>query len=138
MKTAALDIGDKWIGVALSDALGMLARPYETVESSDLLSFLPRLIENEQVTTILVGHPKTLRGTDSEQTKKVVKTAQELEKQFPQVTWKLWDERLTSKQASRIKQTKTKEQKRRSHAIAAALILESYLTYLQFHADEQQ
>ena len=45
----------------------------------------------------------------------------------------MWDERLTSKQASTIKSTKTKEDKLRSHAIAAAIFLSSYLDYKRFY-----
>jgi RNase H-fold protein (predicted Holliday junction resolvase) len=44
----------------------------------------------------------------------------------------MWDERLTSKQASKIKSTKTKEDKLRSHAIAAAIFLSTYLEYKRF------
>lgn len=129
MKTLALDIGDRWIGTALSDPLGILARPYETVNATDLEKFLSSVIQKEQISTIVVGLPTTLRGTESEQTKKTALLARELEKKFNSVIWVLWDERLTSKQANTIKRAKTKEDKLRSHSIAAALILSSYLEY---------
>ncbi len=129
MRALALDLGDKWTGIAISDPLGITARPYETVETKKLLPFLKETIEKEEISTIVVGYPKTLRGTESEQTKKVVLHFEKLKQELPHITWELWDERLTSKQAQKIKQAKTKEQKKKIHAIAAALILNIYLEY---------
>lgn len=131
MKILALDIGDRWTGTAISDPLKMFARPYETVKTAELEQFLQRTIEQENLVAIVVGDPKTLRGTESEQTKKIKKQKEQLEKKFSTVSWHLWDERLTSKMAARIKKEKTKEDKLKGHSIAAALILESYLSYLQ-------
>lgn len=133
MKILALDIGDRWTGSAISDPLWLLARPYKTVETTELKSFLEKIIAKEQIDTIVVGHPKTLKGTTSQQTEKIEKATKELEQLFPTVTWKLWDERLTSKMASRTKKEKTKEDKLHSHSIAAAFILDSYLSYLQIN-----
>jgi len=59
--------------------------------------------------------------------------AQDLKAHFPNIEWKMWDERMTSKQAAGMKSTKTKEDKLRSHAIAAAIFLSTYLDYKRFH-----
>lgn len=131
MKILALDIGDRWIGSAISDPLGMFARPYKTVKANELNEFLSATITPENITTIVVGYPKTMRGTESDQTRKVVEHVEQLKEIFDMVTWQLWDERLTSKMASGIKREKTKEDKIKGHSIAAAFILESYLLYLQ-------
>lgn len=133
MKILALDIGDRWTGVAISDPLGILPRPYTTIKTTELFSSLEQIIAKERVTTIVVGLPTTLRGTESEQTKKVLAMTEELKKLFPTIEWKMWDERLTSKQAATLKSTKTKEDKLRSHAIAAAIFLSSYLEYKRFY-----
>jgi len=130
MKILALDIGDKWTGSAISDALGMFARPYKTVETKDLKVFLAEVIAAERIKAVVVGHPKTMRGTQSEQTKKIQEIKKQLEQKFAMVEWKLWDERLSSKRAAHTKKAKTKEDKRLSHSIAAAFILDSYLTFL--------
>ena len=129
MKILALDVGDRWTGVAISDPLGILARPYQTVKTVDLISFLQTIITKENISTIVVGLPTTLRGTASEQTKKVEILVDQLKKEFSSIEWKMWDERLTSKQASSIKSAKTKEEKIHSHSLAAALILRFYLEY---------
>jgi putative Holliday junction resolvase len=130
MKILALDLGDAWVGTALSDALGMFARPYETVATADIEKFLTELLVKEPITTIVVGYPKTMRGTESEQTKKVIEFAKQLEHKFPTVTWKLWDERLSSKRAGELKKTKNAADKKKSHSVAAAFILSSYLEFL--------
>jgi putative holliday junction resolvase len=136
MKILALDIGDRWIGVAISDPLGILPRPYDTLKAADLYTALEKIIEKERVSIIVVGLPTTMKGTESDQTKKIIETAKALEVHFPNVTWKMWDERLTSKQAAQIKSTKTKEDKLKSHAIAAAIFLSTYLEYKRFHENE--
>lgn len=137
MRIAALDLGDVWVGIALSDPLKMLASPYKTVKLPELESALQELIAQKQVTEIVVGEPQTLRGTASEQTKKIHGQLDELKKQFPQVDWHLWDERLTSKQASTIQKARSKEEKQRQHAVAAALILRSYLDHLEWKKQQE-
>ena len=132
MKILALDIGDRWVGVAISDPLGILPRPYDTIKTAELFTSLANIIEKECISTIVVGLPTTLRGTESDQTKKVISLTEDLKKLFPTIEWKMWDERLTSKQASKFKSTKTKEDKLRSHAIAAAIFLSAYLEYKRF------
>lgn len=132
MKILGLDIGDRWVGTALSDEIGLTTRPYQTVEFKNLRAFLKTIIEQESIKTIVVGYPKTMGGTESDQTRKIVSEVENLKKEMPTIEWVLWDERLTSKQASQLKQTKTKEDKMHSHSIAAALILKTYLDYLDF------
>ncbi len=133
MKILALDIGDRWTGTALSDPTGLLAKPYKTVQTSELIDFLTNVLATESISTIVVGLPLTLRGTESEQTQKTKAIAYELKETFGVVNWVLWDERLTSKQAKKLKRAKTKEEKLRSHSIAAALILSTYLEYVKIH-----
>lgn len=134
MKILALDVGDVWTGTALSDALGMFAKPYQTTPSSDLLPFLHKLFSQETIKKIVIGYPKTMRGTVSEQTKKVENVKVQLEKEFPDKQFIFWDERLSSKRADVLKKAQTKEDKIKSHSIAAAFILE---TYLQFARPEE-
>lgn len=129
MKILALDIGDRWTGVAISDPLGILPRPYDTFKTFELVAQLNKLIPKEEVTTIVVGLPTTMRGTESDQTKKIIAFADELKNQFPTIEWKMWDERLTSKHAAQIRSPKNKEDKLKSHAIAAAIFLGAYLEY---------
>ena len=137
MKILGLDLGDVHTGVAVSDALGITCQPLETIPTARLDQELPKVLKDHQIKEVVVGYPKTMRGTESKQTEKIVEHCKELEKQYPQCTWTLWDERLTSKQANSIQRTNKKSKKPKDklkiHSIAAALILESYLEYKKFH-----
>ncbi len=132
MKLLGLDIGDQWTGIAISDDLHIIASPYQTVASKYLESTLKKLFEAEKISHVVVGYPVTMKGTESDQTRKIVAHKQELEALFPEIVWVLWDERLTSRQANAIKHAKTKEEKLKQHSLAAALILKSYLDHLAF------
>lgn len=130
MKVMALDLGDAWVGTALTDALRFFSKPYKTVAAADLETFLQDVLRQEKVSIVVVGYPKTMQGNESDQTRLVVTTKEKLETMFPEQTWVLWDERLSSKQARMLKNPKNKEEKLQQHSIAAAIILESYLPYL--------
>ncbi|MBU4269480.1 Holliday junction resolvase RuvX [Candidatus Dependentiae bacterium] len=134
MKILALDLGDKWVGSAISDGLGITCKPYKTVDVEMTESFLETVIKEEDISTIVIGKPTTFSGLESEQTKKIMNTAKELEEKINpkfnnQIKWILWDERLSSKRAESLntKKIKTKEDKIKSHSVAAAFILQSYL-----------
>ncbi len=130
MKVLALDLGDVWTGTAMSDPLKIIATPYKTVKSENLLSFLKELTTSEQIDTIVIGYPRTMKGKESEQTKKVLLQKNIIEKNFPLQKCILWDERLSSKHARSIQKKKTKFDSSQEHSIAAALILETYLQFL--------
>lgn len=131
MKILALDIGDQWTGSAISDPLGFMARPYQTVETKKLVDFLRQTFAQEKISIVVVGHPVTMKGTASEQTKKVEEQKKKLEEMFPAQQWVLWDERLSSKRADALKHAKDKEAKKKAHSVAAAFILDIYLLYRQ-------
>ncbi len=132
MKVLALDIGDKWTGIAISDALRIISRPYETVSTDNLVDSIAEICAKEPITTIIIGHPKTLKGTKSAQTLKTEAMAETLKQAFPDIKWALWDERFTSKQAAQLVRPKNKNEKLTTHAVAAALFLMSYLESLRF------
>lgn len=129
MKIMALDLGDAWVGTALTDSLRFFSKPYKTVGAADLENFLQEIFNKEKISTVVVGYPKTMQGAESDQTRLVVATKEKLEAMFPAQQWVLWDERLSSKQARNLKNPKNKEEKLQQHSIAAAIILESYLPY---------
>ncbi len=146
MKILALDLGDKWVGSAIADPLGITCRPLKTVTLDELENFLQKILVQEEISTVVVGYPKTLSsGGESEQTKKIRELKEELEQKFAQitisglktpVTWILWDERLSSKRAETLKRESKgshQDKKLKSHSIAAAFILQSYLDYKAFH-----
>ncbi len=130
-KALALDLGDVWIGIAISDPLWMIARPLTTTTRAELEATLTQLLTKERIAAIIVGCPITFSGTESSQTTKIKQHFSELQERFSQVNWQLWDERLSSKRAEQVqsnkKKNQQKKQKEESHAIAAAFILDSFL-----------
>jgi putative Holliday junction resolvase len=134
MKVLGLDIGDVWTGSALSDGIGISCRPYKTVKLNELHDFLEEILKEENIGTVVVGHPITLKGKVSEQTIVIENIYEKLKLRFSQVdnikiVWVLWDERLTSKRAALVmgRESRTREGKSREHSVAAAFILQSYL-----------
>lgn len=130
-KILALDPGDKWVGIAISDPSHLVARPFQTAERHNLFGTLTEIFAKENIELILIGHPITMAGKDSSQTKKIHILKVELEEKFPNHRWMLWDERKTSQQAAAL-QSQTRKRhdplkKEESHALAAAFILDSYL-----------
>lgn len=131
-KILALDIGDAWTGIAISDALGIIARPYTTVATSHLSQDLSEIIKKENIDTIIVGLPTTMHGKESAQTLKVITFQEKLKETFPEISLILQDERLSSKRAIELritqgKKAKKPQEKLKDHALAASFILDSYL-----------
>jgi len=131
-KVLALDVGDVWTGVAISDPLKILAKPYQTYQTEHLHATLREIFHEHDIERVVVGFPKTLKGTESQQTQQVRDQFTHLTDTFPEIPFVLWDERLSSKRAQELptKTSNRKEDKRWSHARAAAFILD---TYLQAH-----
>ncbi len=131
-KILALDIGSVRIGVAISDALGLLAHPLKTlkwVNKEALLNEVAGLLKENLVSVLVIGIPYTMKGTESEQTKNVLAISDFL-KNTLDVQIELLDERLTTKLAENIlKGVNKKASKNRDiiDQIAAANILQTYL-----------
>jgi len=128
----ALDIGDKTIGVAISDALMLTAQPRPTYRRKDSradIAAIRRLAEENEVHQIVVGQPLHMNGQESPQSEKVARFAEEIRKSLglPVV---FWDERLTSVAAEQhLEEMGLNWRKRRQHVdkIAAMIILQNYL-----------
>jgi putative Holliday junction resolvase len=138
MRFVGLDVGERRIGVAISDLTGMLARPVGVVKVSGLLADaltraadeIARLAaEEDGVAAIVVGLPRRLDGTANEMTPKVQAFASKLG-QRTALPVHLQDERLSSVEAeSRLARTEKnwRARKARVDAAAAAIILQDFL-----------
>lgn len=127
----ALDVGDKRIGVAVSDALGVIAQPVGKIDrvgyAKDLAG-VASLCERYQTNRILIGLPRNMDGTLGGQAKKVQIFAEQLQKAGFCIQY--WDERMTTVSAQRLLiQAGTRREKRKKvvDQIAAALILQAYI-----------
>ena len=131
-RVLSVDYGIKRIGVALSDLMQIIAKPYTTIiniDNQQVLQELDIIVQDKNVNRIIVGLPLTLKGEYSEQTKITIKFVEFL-KQNMQIEILTYDERLSSIQAknSLIKQgVKTGHNKGAVDQTAAALFLQGYL-----------
>lgn len=131
-KVIALDIGGKRTGVAETDPLKMIASPLATVATTELMTYLERLIGREEVETIVLGEPRGLDGGDSDNSDRVRQWAKKIRRQFPDIGLAWQDERYSSKRAAKaLVQSGVKKQRRQKKgsldAVSAALILQDYL-----------
>jgi putative Holliday junction resolvase len=139
-RVAALDVGDVWTGVAISDATRSIARPVEVVGSGELSGFLEDLVREEGVSEVVVGVPKNLRGEVGFQARKILDKLNGLRDEFPDTRFVEWDERFTTRMAAesgaagRGKKAKKRGAKRgvdraegRVDDLAAARMLQEYL-----------
>ena len=132
MRSLGLDIGDKRIGVALSDPDGLLASPFTIInrreETADIKA-ITDIISQHQVEQIIVGLPRSMDGSIGKQAEKVKDFTQKLCR-HTEVPVEFRDERLTTVLAKRLMQaakTKKSRGKAQDDAIAAAIILQGYL-----------
>lgn len=131
---AALDVGEAYTGVAISDPGATLARPLEAVPAERLDDYLRDLFAVDAVTEIVVGVPKTLGGEVGYQARRVLERVAALEGSFPEVRFVRWDERLTTRVArAALEGSKGGGRKRRRGGkervdhFAAAAMLQEYL-----------
>ena len=112
--------------MALSDPGRVLATPLEIVPSADLTGYLGRLFKEQDVREVVVGMPKTLAGEIGPQARRVLDTLAGLRREFPEVRFVEWDERLTTRVAAGGG-TKKKGRRVRVDHLAAAGMLQEYL-----------
>ena len=131
-RVLGLDIGDRRIGVAITDALGMTAQPMFTLTRSKLrddLKSLARIVRKHGIRDIVAGNPIHLSGDQSAQASKAQAFAAALGEETG-ITVQLWDERMTTTEAHRhldAAGVKPTERKGVIDQVAAVLILESWL-----------
>lgn len=130
MRYLALDLGDRRIGVAVSDTLGMIARPLEVFQRTSReadFSHIRGLVEDYQVDALVVGLPINMDGTEGQQAAWVRDYTAELADEIL-APISLWDERLTTEEAKDIMRAQGKAPRKDwIDAVAAAVILQSYL-----------
>jgi putative Holliday junction resolvase len=127
-----LDVGDKTIGVAVSDLLMITAQGVTTIKRTNIkndLNELKKIIDEYQVTKIVSGIPKMLDGTIGIQGEKVLKFVEKLKKRFD-LPIELEDERFTTTISERMlidADVKRKKRKEVIDKLAAVQILSSYM-----------
>jgi putative Holliday junction resolvase len=135
MKILGIDYGSRRIGLAISDELGITARPLAVIARKNIerdLEVLGNVIRENSVERIVLGLPLRLDGTRGIQCEKVEKFATVLRERFP-LPVTLWDEALSTWEADELMISagiKSKKRKEMVDKIAAGIILQSYLNSL--------
>jgi len=127
-----LDVGDKTIGVALSDPMFLIANPLETIKREKASLDIKRLVEiidEYDVETIVVGLPKNMNNSIGPQSMKVMSFVDLLKKQTDkEIIYQ--DERMTTIQSERVlidMDVRRENRKKHIDKIAASFILQTYL-----------
>ena len=132
MKLLAIDHGDKRMGIAASDPLGMMAHPLEFIPSEPFDEFLIRLKEilaERETEQIIVGMPRNMDGSIGPQALKAEDFVAVLKKSVT-VSVRTWDERLTTVMAEdklREAGVSVRDAKKKVDASAAAVMLQDYM-----------
>lgn len=131
-KIIGLDIGEKRIGVAISDELNLIAFPAVSIEINSCMDTeleIEKIVRKYNPAEVIIGLPKKMDGKIGIQAENVIKLADELRKRL-NTEIKLWDERLTTVSANKIlieSGVKRKKRKTKIDSLAASIILQSYL-----------
>lgn len=128
MRILGIDPGERRIGLAISDELGIAAHGLETFDTrrgGRFLDHVSELVAEYGVSEIVVGHPIHLSGKAGPSSRKADALAAELRGRFG-IAVCLWDERLSSEEARRILRG-TRAEKGAVDRLAAVIILQSYL-----------
>ena len=132
----SIDYGTKRCGIAVTDTLQIIANGLTTVRTHDLLSFLKDYVSREDVECIVMGKPMQTNGAPSETYQKVMSVAKSLEKTFPNIPIKFYDERYTSVIAHQAMlegglRKKKRQDKALVDEISACIILQDYMNSIQ-------
>ena len=135
-----LDVGQRRIGIAVSDPLQIAARGLETLERRNRrydFAELGKLLDEHEIREIVVGNPLRMSGEAGQQAEKMAGFAEQLRQMFS-LPVHLWDERLTTAEAHRLLDETNIRDSRRKQVIdkmAAVLILQSFLDARAASAD---
>lgn len=134
MKIMAVDFGDSRTGLAVCDKSEFLASPAGVIEEKDFEKCIEKVAaaaKENSAEEIVVGYPKNMNNTIGERAQKCALFAEKLA-ELVDIPVKLWDERSTTVSAHYyLNQTNTRGKKRKAvvDAVAATIILESYLGF---------
>jgi len=133
----SLDIGDRTIGIAVSDLLGLTAQGVETIrrrKEEDDLKRLGELMEQYETKSLVSGLPKNMDGTEGERCSIVKEFMAKVKETYPDVEVVFWDERLSTVAAARSLIEADVSRRKRKKVIdkmAAVFILQGYLDSLR-------
>ena len=127
-----IDVGQKRIGLAVTDPLRIISTGLDTVPVSQIFTYLSEYVRKEKVDIFVVGSPVTMSNQPSGASKYVDPFVRKLKKMFGQIPVRLMDERYTSRLAKQAIidsgiGKKARRDKGRVDKISAVIILQSFL-----------
>jgi len=130
-----LDYGKKKCGLSTTDPLQIIVTGLDTIQTTDLLSFLTQYCKNEIVDKIVIGKPTHKDGSDTYLVEDINKFVATINKEIPNLEIDFQDENLTSVEARDIIfRSGAKKSKRRDKSlvdkISAVIILQKYLRHI--------
>ena len=148
VRALGIDYGERRIGLALSDATGLLARPWKTIARTGAPAQVAAMLRNEiaalraeddGLAAVVIGFPRRLSGEPTHQTAAVTDLARRLRDgmDLPIV---LQDERLSSREAETLLARREKDWRKRKKqldAASAAIILQDYLDHARTEKDQE-
>jgi len=133
MRILAIDYGQKRTGLAVTDAMQLIASGLTTIPSETALAFLKEYFTKEKVERVLIGEPKQMNGQPSQSAPIIEAFIVKFREQFPDMPLEQVDERFTSKMAfqtmidSGLKK-KQRQDKALIDEISATILLQDYLS----------
>lgn len=131
-RIVAVDPGNRRVGLAVSDPLGLFAQPLGTFSPDEAVERLRQFHAEHGIARLLVGWPLTLDGEEGEAVERVRPYFNRLRNAFPGVPVEPWDERFSSQRAAELLvnagvRRKARAEKGRLDQAAAAVLLQEYL-----------
>lgn len=133
-RIVAIDYGTRRTGIAWTDPLQLIATGVGSVDTAELWQELDRITRTEVVESFLVGMPRRLDGSDTHASGDVRTFTAQLSTRYPNIPVREYDERFTSKMASRaiaasgLKRSR-REDKHLVNTTAATIMLQEYLQF---------
>jgi len=133
VRLMGLDIGDRTIGVAVSDELNWMAHGICTIKRKSIdydIEQLDRIIKEKKISKIIIGLPKNMNNTIGDSGKKSIEFGEKLKNRYPDIEIVFWDERLTTVAAEKVlieADVSRKNRKKVIDKVAATFILQGYI-----------
>ena len=133
-KALGIDYGTKRTGIAITDAMQIIASGLTTVATHTLDDFISNLVQKETIECFVVGDPKNLDGTATDSTGHVNGFVKRIKQTYPDIPIYQIDERFTSKIAKQTilasgAKKKVRQNKALVDQVSATIILQNYLDY---------
>ena len=134
-KYIGIDYGQKKIGLSITDDDKIFAFPLETVKRIDFFDFITKFLKENDVEKFIVGKPTRMSGESSKIEIEIIEFIKKLEKKFPKILIVRYDERFTSKIATKSILSSGAKKKMRLNKeivdkISATIILRDFLEYI--------